>query len=64
MDKLDQSALETTIALARCAESIAEMNECLLKIRELQNPKIVSSLRDSQSLLSQVLQSLYDLKAK
>lgn len=64
MDKIDENALNTTIALARCAESIAEMNECILAIRKLQNPKIVSSLRDSQSLISQVLQSLEDLKTK
>lgn len=58
--RLDSLLRQETIELLKCAEKIAEMNETFLGMVQTNNPIILESLRDSTTLLSQVLQSIED----
>jgi|SaaInl85LU_5_DNA_1037374.scaffolds.fasta_scaffold21096_3 hypothetical protein len=60
MNKMEQALQNETIALLECAEKIAQMNESLEGLMTSMRPDIEAKLTDSSSILSQVLQSLYD----
>jgi len=60
MNKMEQALQNETIALLECAEKIAQMNESLEGLMTSMRPDIEANLTDSSSILSQVLQSLYD----
>jgi hypothetical protein len=62
MSKLEDVIMDETIALVKCAEKIAEMNETLAGMIASMQPEIENKLQDSTSILSQVLQSLQDRK--
>ena len=65
--EFEKAMSDEAIALAECAETIAKMSETMAAMRlsqEGRDTRIVKSLKQSHSIISQVVQSLYDVKNK
>jgi len=63
-DRYEQAAMEHSIAIAKLADKMAEMNETAAGLAGVsKSDKILQSLRDSHSIISQVLQSLEDARS-
>ena len=60
-ERYEKAALENSIAMARVIEKLAEINETVVGLSK--DEKLMQNLRDSHSIISQVLQSLEDEKA-
>ena len=65
--EFEKTMSDEVIALAECAETIAKMSETMAAMRlsqEGRDTRIVKSLKQSHSIISQVVQSLHDIKNK
>ena len=65
--EFEKAMSDEAIALAECAETIAQMSETMAAMRLAQeggDKRIIKSLKQSHSIISQVVQSLYDVKNK
>lgn len=60
-ERYEKAALENSIAMTKVIEKLAEINETVVGLSK--NTKLMQNLRDSHSIISQVLQSLEDEKA-
>lgn len=60
-ERYEKAALENSIAISQVVEKMAQLNETVAGLSK--NSKLMQNLRDSHSIISQVLQSLEDEKA-
>ena len=63
--EFEKAMSDEAIALAECAETISKMSETMAAMRlsqEGRDTRIVKSLKQSHSIISQVVQSLHDIK--
>ena len=60
-ERYEKAALENSIAMTTIIEKLAEINETVVGLSK--DEKLMQNLRDSHSIISQVLQSLEDEKA-
>jgi len=60
-ERYEKAALENSIAMAKVVEKMAQINETVSGLSK--DSKLMRNLRDSHSIISQVLQSLEDEKA-